>query len=127
MGQSQTTFKVEINEGYIWSPKRNNDGSRNESYKNLTKTNVGDVIFSYAVTQIKAIGVVIKQAIESPKPSGFRKIGNQWSDEGWLLPIKWKMIAEPISPKKYISLISPLLPTKYSPIQKMVTATKVFI
>lgn len=112
------TFKVEVNEGYIWSPKRNNDGSRNESYHNLTKANIGDVIFSYADAQIKAVGVVLKNAIESPRPIGFGKIGNQWADEGWLLSIKWKMITDPISPKKYISRISPLLPPKYSPIQK---------
>lgn len=112
------TFKVEINEGYIWSPKKNNNGRQNQSYDNLTKANIGDIVFSYAGAQIKAVGVVMKNAIESPRPIGFGKIGSQWADVGWLLSIKWKLIADPISPKQYISRISPLLPTKYSPIQK---------
>jgi len=38
------TFKVEFEEGYIWSPQENKNGSRNESYINLTKTAVGDTV-----------------------------------------------------------------------------------
>jgi putative restriction endonuclease len=112
------TFKVEIDEECIWSPKTNNDGRRNQSYDNLKEASVGDVIFSYADGEIKAIGVVVKNALETPRPPAFKKAGNQWANTGWRLFVKWKLIDEPISPKKYISRISPLLPDKYSPIQK---------
>lgn len=116
VNHSQTS-RVEINEGYIWSPKRRKDGRRNQSYDNLTLTNVGDVIFSYADGVIKAVGIIIKSVVESPTPISFGNIGSQWSNDGWLVSIKWKLVTRPLSPKQYISIIGPLLPTKYSPIQ----------
>lgn len=39
------TFKEEIGGGYIWSPAKNKDGSRNQTYINLTAVNVGDIVF----------------------------------------------------------------------------------
>jgi putative restriction endonuclease len=111
------TFRFEINEGYIWSPKLKNDGTRNQSYENLTIANVGDIIFSYADGQIKAVGVVSKKAISSPRPTDFGAIGSQWANDGWLVAVKWKLISRPIEPKKYILRIAPLLPSKYSPIK----------
>ncbi len=53
------TGKVEVNEGYIWSPQKNNNGSTNQTYINLTKTALGDIIFSYANGKIPAVCNVI--------------------------------------------------------------------
>jgi len=111
------TYRNEIGEGYIWSPKRKKDGSQNQSYENLILANIGDIVFSYAATFIKAVGVVSASAISYPKPLSFGVVGNQWADDGWLVTIKWKIISNPIKPKEYISRISPLLPKKYSPIK----------
>jgi putative restriction endonuclease len=111
------TYQIEIAEGYIWSPKRNNDSSRNQSYENLRLVNIGDIVFSYANALISAVGVVTNQAISYPKPINFGQIGDQWGDEGWLVAITWKVVTHPISPKAYISIIKPLLPSKYSPIK----------
>ena len=39
------TANVEIDEGYIWSPKKNKNDSRNETYLNLKKATPGETIF----------------------------------------------------------------------------------
>jgi hypothetical protein len=52
------THKHEIEGGYIWSPKRNKNGARNETYLNLTKARAADVVFSYAMGEIRAVGIV---------------------------------------------------------------------
>lgn len=68
------TFTSEIEGGYIWSPKKNTNGAKNQTYLNLTLTKPGDIVFSYA-GGIKAIGVVSESFRELPKPSEFGKSG----------------------------------------------------
>ncbi len=111
------TFKAEIGGGYIWSPERNKDGSRNQTYLNLTAVEVGDIILSYAVGEIKAVGVVDHKYIESERPEAFGHSGEQWDKNGWLVQVLWTVFDKAFSPKDYLPEIVPLLPDKYSPIQ----------
>jgi hypothetical protein len=111
------TFKEEIGGGYIWSPTKNNDSSRNQTYLNLTAIKVGDRVFSYAVGEIKAVGVVERKYVENERPEAFGHSGEQWDKSGWLVQIQWTVFDKPFSPKDYLSAIVPLLPDKYSPIQ----------
>jgi len=111
------TFKAEIGGGYIWSPKKNKDGSRNQTYLNLTAVKTGDIIFSYAVGEIKSVGVVEREYVESERPKAFGHSGEQWNKNGWLVQVQWTVFDKPFSPKDYLSEIVPLLPDKYSPIQ----------
>ena len=112
------THSEEIEGGYIWSPERNNDGSTNQTYLNLTKVLPNDIVFSYANGEIKAIGTALDKYSNKNKPTEFGSTGEQWGNEGWLVQISWILLATPFSPKLYISRIAPLLPEKYSPIQK---------
>ncbi|TXI34593.1 MAG: HNH endonuclease [Aquipseudomonas alcaligenes] len=113
------TFKAEVEGGYIWSPKRKKDGSFNQTYENLAKVQPGDVVISYANTQIKAIGIATATAQEQGKPEEFGQgVGTNWSlDEGWLVPVEWTLLPIPIKPKDHIDQIAPLLPSKYAPIR----------
>ncbi|WP_374557985.1 hypothetical protein [Aquitalea pelogenes] len=58
------TYKNEVDGGYIWSLKTNSNGGSNQTYLNLPRTSPGDLVFSYAGTFIRAIGVV-----QASKPS----------------------------------------------------------
>ncbi|MGN5476901.1 HNH endonuclease [Cupriavidus basilensis] len=78
----------------------------------------GDVVFSYANTAIRAVGIVSARAMEKSKPAEFGAAGDRWADLGWYVPIDWNRLDVPLSPKVHIDRIAPLLPTKYSPIQK---------
>jgi putative restriction endonuclease len=111
------TYISEIEGGYIWSPKENSNGSKNQTYINLTETCIGDIILSYAGGLIKAIGVVSSCYKEIKKPSEFGAAGDAWSDNGWTVPINWEILKNSIRPKQYIAQIAPLLPKKHSPLQ----------
>ncbi|WP_270830506.1 hypothetical protein, partial [Aeromonas sp. QDB63] len=62
------TYSAEVGGGYIWSPKTNRNGSKNQTYINLTLTRPGDVVISYAGGLIKAIGLgcVLKMLVFCP-------------------------------------------------------------
>ncbi|AWV08630.1 HNH endonuclease [Marilutibacter maris] len=108
----------EVRGGYLWSPKRNANGAFNQTYENMRLVRPGDIVFSYANGQIGAIGQVIETVSASPKPSEFGHVGDYWSDEGWLVSVYFNDAPKPLRPKAHIERIAPLLPTKYSPIQK---------
>ena len=40
------TRNHEVRGGYLWSPMRNANGAINQTYENMTRTRVGDVVFS---------------------------------------------------------------------------------
>lgn len=115
VNQNQT-YHFEVPGGFLWSPKTRADGGKNYFYDSMQLVEPGDVIFSYCDTLIKAIGVVQKRAVTSPKPD-FQNAGNNWSNEGWYVEVEFSEIQTPIKPKEYIEQIRPLLSEKYAPIQ----------
>ncbi len=110
------TFKHETTGGYLWSPKRTKT-SRNQFYDNMLEVQPGDIIFSFADTYIKAIGVATSSGYESAKPKIFGQAGQNWSEDGWKVDVEFSLVPEPIRPKDHMASILPLLPTKYSPLQ----------
>ncbi|MFB2866280.1 HNH endonuclease [Aeromonas sp. MdU4] len=111
------TYSAEVGGGYIWSPKMNRNGSKNQTYINLTLTKPGDIVISYAGGLIKAIGLVALPCSEKSKPSEFGSAGDSWSDAGWEVLIDWELLETPIRPKDHLELLAPLLPSKNSPLQ----------
>lgn len=116
VNQNQT-YQHEVGGGYLWSPKVNADGRRNRFYDSMTEAAVGDVVFSFCDTHIKAVGVVTGGCMSAPKPTEFGSTGSYWSDEGWFLPVRFTELRETIRPKDHMSLIGATLPDKYSPLQ----------
>lgn len=112
------TAKKELGGGYIWAPKINKDNSYNQTYENLKYAAAGDIIFSYANVQIKAIGVIETAYIESDVPDEFGQTGNRWNKDGYLVKVFWIPLIRPLSPKSVIGEIQNLLPIKYSPLQQ---------
>lgn len=111
------TYQAELEGGYIWSPTKNKNGARNQTYINLTLVRAGDVVISYAGGQIRAIGVATSVYTEQAKPEDFGQAGLNWSDTGWLVPIEWTELDKAVSPKDHITAITSLLPAKNSPLQ----------
>lgn len=111
------TRNHEVHGGYLWSPLRNANGRRNQSYDNMALARPGDIVFSYADGRIGAIGQVVASADLSPKPTEFGTVGNYWNNEGWLVAVQFHESLQPIRPKDHITSIGPLLPAIYSPIQ----------
>ena len=70
VNQNQT-YRHEVPGGYLWPPKRSRNGGRNPFYDLMREVAPGDVVFSFADTYIKAIGIAASHAYEAPKPREF--------------------------------------------------------
>ena len=86
VNQNQT-YLHEINGGYLWSPKTSANNRKNPFYDSMQQTAVGDIIFSFKDTLIKAIGVVTKTAYTSGKPHEFGEVGKNWDIQGWAVEV----------------------------------------
>lgn len=56
------THKDELGDGYLWSPKTKSDSKPSWSYNNMKKVKPGDIVFSFAETEVKAIGCATSEA-----------------------------------------------------------------
>lgn len=117
VNQNQT-HKEEIAGGFLWSPKRNANGARNQFYDNMREVAPGDVVLSFYGARIQAVGIAATRAEAAPKPD-FSRGGqvDKWADEGWLVRVEFAPLGEPPRPKDHMDRIRPLLPPKYSPLQ----------
>lgn len=115
VNQNQT-YRAEVRGSFMWSPKQNANGARNQFYENMREVSPGDVIFSFCDTRIKAIGVATGGAQTGPKPD-FGAAGANWSREGWFVPVDYCALDNQIRPKDHAAILRPLLPARYSPLQ----------
>jgi hypothetical protein len=116
VSQNQT-FTHEVGGGYMWAPKTNKRGGALPSYENMTEIRQGDVIFSFAGKEIKAIGVALGSAYSSLKPRVFEKAGEAWNDDGWRVDVLYELAPSPIQPRNHMQILGPLLPEKHSPLR----------
>jgi len=126
VNQNQT-YKHEVGGGYMWSPKTNSDGGRNQFYINMTLVEPGDVVYSFCDTYIKAIGIVINKAMSSSKPTEFGSSGSNWNDDGWFVETNFIELDTPIKPSQHMAVILPTLPPKYSPLQANGNGNQVYL
>jgi putative restriction endonuclease len=110
------TYKQEIDGRYIWSPKANSGGSRNQTYDNMRLVVTADIVFSYANGQIRQVGIVSRPAASCPKPQEFGQAGSNWGEDGWMVPIDWHRNPQPLRPKEFLAELRPHLPAKNSPL-----------
>lgn len=111
------TYRHELHGSYLWSPKRTADNRRNVFYDNMMLVSPGDIVFSFADTYIKAIGIVDGSHVSAPKPAEFGSAGGSWSLDGWFVPTIFHELSNPLRPKNFMPEILPYLPTRYSPLQ----------
>lgn len=111
------TFRQEIAGKYLWSPKTEKGGKRSQYYENMLRACPGDLVLSYANTEVQFVGRVIDYAFSCARPEEFGATGASWSPEGWLLPVSWRRLPRAVRPKDLMGELSKILPKKYSPIQ----------
>lgn len=111
------TVQQEVDGGYIWSPRRERNGSRSQFYDNLLECQPEDYIISFAKQHIRYLGKISGQSVHAPKPIEFGISGENWDETGWLVPVSWVDVKSPFRPKDFIRDIALHLPKKYSPIQ----------
>ncbi len=116
VNQNQT-YRQEIQGGYLWSPKRKKDGSRNPFYEFMREVAPGDLVFSFVDTFIRAFGIARSHAYEAPKPEEFGNAGRNWERVGWRVDVSFNEVQSRVRPADWMSLLGPLLPKKYSPLR----------
>ncbi len=117
VNQNQT-FRQEFKGGYMWSPKRNKDDGKNRFYDNMRAVAPDDIVFSFVDTRIIAIGHIRSIGYECPRPTEFGTIGQQWNEVGWRVDVDYKQLQNRVRPKDFMSVLTTLLPAKYSPLTK---------
>ena len=116
VSQNQT-YQHEVPGNFMWSPKTNVNGGPVPSYEFMKEMCVGDIVFSYANTYIKAIGVVTAPAQSSVKPD-FGNAGANWLNDGWLVDVAFQELgAAQFQPREHMVLLTPTLPDLLSPIR----------
>jgi putative restriction endonuclease len=117
VNQNQT-YRHEVSGGYLWSPKRNANGNQNAFYDFMREVAPGDIVFSFSDTRIKAIGFANSHGYESPKPLEFGETGAYWNRIGWRVDVRFAELRHVIRPVEHMATLAPLLPSKYSPLQR---------
>lgn len=107
------THKDELGDGYLWSPKTKSDGRPSWSYNNMKKVKPGDIVFSFAETEVKAIGCATSEAYTASKPVGFSET---WNQSGWKIDVDFERLNSPFRLKESLDQFRHMLPNKYSPI-----------
>ncbi|AVT14236.1 HNH endonuclease [Paracidovorax avenae] len=97
VNQNQT-YRHEVRGGYLWSPKRKANQARNPFYDFMREVAPGDVVFSFADTVIRAIGIAQSHAYEAPKPLEFGQTGAYWDRIGWRLDVHFHPLRAPVRP-----------------------------
>ena len=60
------TYRQEVGDGYLWSPRTKKGGTRNPHYDAMTQVMPGDIVFSFGSGLIRNVGVVTHVAASSP-------------------------------------------------------------
>lgn len=116
VNQNQT-YRHEVGGGYLWSPKRKTNGSRNPFYDFMREVAPGDIVFSFADGAVKAIGIAASNAYEAPKPLEFGQAGAYWDRIGWRVDVRFIELKGAIRPAEHMAQLSPKLPARYAPLQ----------
>ena len=110
------TFRHEFRGGYIWSPKRRKDGSRNIFYDYMRLVRPGDTVISYADGHVKGIGLAKSHCYTSPRPDEFGHIGEVWDAIGWRVDVGFLPAVRTIRPRDMLGEIGQLIGMKHSPL-----------
>jgi putative restriction endonuclease len=111
VNQNQT-YDQEVGGGFLWSPKTAANNRKNIFYDNMTQVAIGDVVFSFKDTLIKALGIITRSGYSSNKPSNFGEVGDYWDIEGWCVDVDFHELQNTIRPKDHMDSIKiPYLPS----------------
>ncbi|MBO9650972.1 MAG: HNH endonuclease [Variovorax sp.] len=116
VNQNQT-YRQEVHGGYLWSPKRKANQTQNPFYDFMREVAPGDVVFSFANTVIRTIGIARSHAYEAPKPLEFGTAGAYWDTIGWRIDVRFSELRHPIKPSEHMDVLAPHLPNRYAPLR----------
>jgi putative restriction endonuclease len=111
------TQRQEIEGSYLWSPRTSRSGAGNTSGDNMLRAVPGDIVFSCADDGIGAVGVVIERARPAPTPAELPARRRRRPEQGWLLPVRFRVLTLPLHLKGHMMRLGRLLPSRHSPLR----------
>lgn len=122
------TYKEEILGNFMWSPRKGKAGRSIPSYDLMPQIKMGDLVFSFAGSQIKALGIIHRIAEPSPKPD-LGPSGAKWDNDGWLVEgiAYWELGKKAFKPADHMEVLRPLLPEKYSPLRSNGKGNEIYL
>jgi len=106
--------REELEGGYLWCCRGGARGS--VALDNMALAAPGDVVFSFAEGRIGAIGVVSERQRTAPAP-GARAAPARRAPSGWLLPVRFAVLGQPLTPGEHMDRLGPVLPAKHAPLR----------
>jgi hypothetical protein len=116
-------YHEERDGGFLWAPKHNSAGFTPSHWAKMNDVLPGDVIFSYFRTKIVAVSVAKTQARDSPNELG----DDSWDDEGRKIDVEYEDVKPELSIAEVVADIQPLLPQKYSPLNRKGTGNQGYL
>jgi hypothetical protein len=120
-------IRQEFQGGHLWSPKRKSNHAINPFYEFMREVAPGGVILSFQNTRIVAIGIAQSSCYEAPKPVEFGSAGMNWSNIGWKVEVRYFPLTTRTRPADEMTILGPLLPGRYSPLQANGSGLRVWI
>ena len=111
------TFRQEFGGGYVWCPKRKQNGAQNHFYETVRQVSPGDLVLSYANAAVQGFGFAQTFCYSCPRPNDFGKVGDSWDERGWRVDVGFRKFPESLRTADHAEMIAPLLPERYSPIR----------
>lgn len=114
------SFDLEVwDRGFIWRPSKTKTGREWLPYENIKKLSIGDIIFSYSKSNLRAIGIVKSSYIECKRPEFFEDIFEE-GILGYSCNVNFIKLApkDRLRIKEFYAELKSVLPVKYSPICK---------
>lgn len=118
------TYKEEKEGGYLWAPIKNKNGNSFFYWDNMTKLQVGDVVFNYKKGSVVGYCIVKSQSFLAPIPKEF-KVDVEWENEGYMVDADYFLFDTPINAVEVYNALRNLLPQKYSPLNSSDSLTEV--
>jgi putative restriction endonuclease len=110
--------RAQIDGSYLWLPKKSSNGTRSQSQLNMTRVVPGDIVFSCAAGIIAALGIVLERARSAPVPPiPDHPMPAAAIDDGWLVPIQFLALAQPLRLHDHLAELKSALPARQSPLR----------
>lgn len=118
------TYRQEREGGYLWAPKIGSGGVVFTHWSNMTLVQPGDIIFSYAMQSIGAVGVASTAAYDAPKPEDF--VGD-WNTDGRRVDVVYQTLNPEVPLRNFVDELVPLLPERNSPLTRRKTGVQGYL
>ncbi len=101
----------------MWAPLNDRAGHTPHHWQTMSRLMPGDIVFSYWRQKFPALCIVRSQPYSANAPTDFQRMGD-WSQEGLKVDTVYDDIASPLPISSIREDLMPLLPAKYSPLNK---------